>query len=319
VYPLLTKLDSGYSIVCEGVDGQKYAAFLPLRDRFGDPLTIHEMGDSVEVSSPTMPVQNGSGDALAIPRSTWSSEVDLDNIDLKPGVIPIRSGTRYPVLTQSEGNLSIQFASAVLTQMVVVAESQTQFLTLTEIADEAAKVEQQKAKEAEQRKQEEERQRQQQAKEAEQRKQEQAKQEEQRKQEQAKEEEQQKQEEERQRQQQAKDEEQRKQEQAKVEEQRNRVQASISVVATILQITNLNSFDWTPPIILSVNSRYKYEVPRRYQLVKSGEVLTVDLTGFADSLNAQNKFDPSTTRVTSVTVSLAGHGSFVFPPTEETR
>jgi hypothetical protein len=334
IYPLLVKLDSGYSIVCEGVDGQKYAMFLPFRDRFGEPLNIQDMGDTVEVSSHVVPVQNGHGDALGLRPTSWSTDIDLDNVDLKPGVVPLHSGVRYSVLAKSEGNLSIQFTSAVLTQMVVVAESETKYMTPMEyskavevliqdlktkadkeiertrgdysglhqtvsnivvfysgefaadtveirsklakvyeerlIAAEATRDEQQKAKEAEQRKQEEERQRQQQAKEEEQRKQEQAKEEEQRKQE-------------------------------------VRVQASISIIATVLQITNRNSYDWDTPVTVLVNSRYGYDVPKRYRLVRSGETILVDLTQCADFSNAQNKFDPSTAKVTTVRVSLAGH------------
>jgi hypothetical protein len=90
----------------------------------------------------------------------------------------------------------------------------------------------------------------------------------------------------------------------------NRVQASISIIATVLQIANRNSYDWDAPLTVSVNSRYKYNVPQRYQLVKSGEVITVDLAKCTD--NAENKLDPSTTRVASVTVSLAGHDSIAI-------
>jgi hypothetical protein len=246
VYPLLVKLDLGYSIICEGVDGQKRAAFLPLRDRFGEPLAIRDMGDTVEVSSQLVPLQTGGGDALALPRTSWSIEVDLDNVDLKTGVIPLHSGVRYPVLTRSEGSLSIQFISADLTQIVVVTESDSKFLTSTEynkeVEAEAAREEQRKAKEEEQRKQE-------QIKEEEQRKQveeqwqqAQFKEQERRKQEQIKEEEQRRH-----------DEEQRRQEQAKEIEKEalakgNRVQANISIIATVLQITNLNSYDWDTPI-----------------------------------------------------------------------
>jgi hypothetical protein len=50
-YPLLVTLQSGYSVVCESVDGQKRAAFLPLRDRFGNPLDIQRVGDGISVSS----------------------------------------------------------------------------------------------------------------------------------------------------------------------------------------------------------------------------------------------------------------------------
>jgi hypothetical protein len=114
-YSLIVKLDSGYSIVCEGADGQKVAALLPLNDRFGNPLTEN--------------VNNG--------KLTVSSHfVIMDTLDdyvrLKPGVVPLEGGNKYAVFDRSEGKLSIEFTFAEFTQKVSVAETDTKFLPLTD-------------------------------------------------------------------------------------------------------------------------------------------------------------------------------------------
>lgn len=116
-YPLLIELKSGYSIVCDGADSRKQAAFLPLRDRLGNPLLVEVVsnGNSVLVSSRFVL----SGDAL-------------DLVDLKPGIIPLHSGSRYAALNKSENRLSVEFPSAVLTQTVEVSGADVEFMTLTE-------------------------------------------------------------------------------------------------------------------------------------------------------------------------------------------
>jgi hypothetical protein len=113
-YPLIVKLDSGYSIVCEGVDGQKMAALLPLNDRFGNPLAENVDDRKLTVSS----------------RFVIMDTLD-EYVRLKPGVVPMQHGKKYAVLDRSDGNLSVIFTSTELTQEVSVAEADVKFLTLT--------------------------------------------------------------------------------------------------------------------------------------------------------------------------------------------
>ena len=109
-YPLLVACESGYSIVCEAADGQRRAALLPLRDRFGNPLDIRRADDSITVSS-------------AYPLGS----LDSDFVVLKPGIILLQHGKRYSVLDKSERKLLLKFVFADLTQSVEVAEADVAF------------------------------------------------------------------------------------------------------------------------------------------------------------------------------------------------
>jgi len=116
-YPLLIESESGYSIVCEGARGQKTAALLPLKDRFGNPLNIQRVTGGISVSS---------GFILSH---------TLDYVDLKPGVILLHAGERYPVLNRSTGELSVEYTSSELTQTVEIAETAAVFLSMSGYAD----------------------------------------------------------------------------------------------------------------------------------------------------------------------------------------
>lgn len=115
-YPLLLTLESGYSIICEGVDGQKRAALLPLRDRFGNPLNVQRVGDALSVSS---------GYVL-------SGTLDLGDVDLKPGVIALADGGRYLVASLSNGTCSIVYTNGGLTETVSVPEIYVRYASMAD-------------------------------------------------------------------------------------------------------------------------------------------------------------------------------------------
>ncbi|HUJ08553.1 MAG TPA: hypothetical protein VL171_00865 [Verrucomicrobiae bacterium] len=110
-YPLLTKLEDGYSIVCEGRDGEKHAALLPARDRLGYPVAVEIAGDEVIVSHPH-----------------WILDT-LDTVDLKPGVIELKAGKRYAVIKKDNQKLWTEFSSPALTQTVQIAGADAEFLS----------------------------------------------------------------------------------------------------------------------------------------------------------------------------------------------
>jgi hypothetical protein len=114
-YPLLVKLESGYSIVCEGVDGQKDAAFLPLKDRFGGVVSIQTVSNGVSVSDQYARFKD-----------------DNLMVDLKPGIIPVHSGVRYSVLNKSNGILSVECTFPELTQTVEIADDTVDVLSSSE-------------------------------------------------------------------------------------------------------------------------------------------------------------------------------------------
>jgi hypothetical protein len=123
-YPLLVSSVSGYSIICEGADGQRTVALLPLKDRFGNPLNIQRVGDAVSVSS---------GYVLV-------GSLDLNDVVLKPGMVPLHSGARYSVLNKSEGKLSVECTFPQMTQTVDIAETAAVLLSISGYADAKAAV-----------------------------------------------------------------------------------------------------------------------------------------------------------------------------------
>lgn len=111
-YPLLAKLESGFSIVCEGADGQKHAALLPLKDRYDNAVNIYPVRDLVTAR-----------DAVTVSdQYAQFTDDSLMMIDLKPGIIPVYSGVRYSVLNKSNGLLLVECTFPELTQTVDIAD-----------------------------------------------------------------------------------------------------------------------------------------------------------------------------------------------------
>jgi hypothetical protein len=113
-YRLIAKLETGYSIVAPKTDGQEGVAFMPLRDRLGNAITVNIDGEWVTVSCSRVILDT------------------LDWLDLKPGVVPLEAGKKYRVLKDADEKLTVQFTTNSFRQPVEVAAATVDYLSVAD-------------------------------------------------------------------------------------------------------------------------------------------------------------------------------------------
>lgn len=102
-YDLVKQIDTGYLIQWETTDGSPRLALIPFRDRLTNP--------TASSSDPPITLISAMG------------------ITAQPGFVPLSAGERYPVVVRSNNCCWVVFTLGALTQTVVVAETNVNYLS----------------------------------------------------------------------------------------------------------------------------------------------------------------------------------------------